>query len=101
MDHPHIVRLNQVFDSQNCLYMVMELCTGGELFDRIVMKVISYSLFDELLFFVTHDKAGSNSWGFVPNLKLPDLEILLGGVTVIIQHPRTSIWEYFRTSREF
>ncbi|CAM9461983.1 unnamed protein product [Ectocarpus sp. 6 AP-2014] len=38
MNHPNIVRLNQVFDCQNCLYMVMELCTGGELFDRIVMK---------------------------------------------------------------
>lgn len=40
MNHPNIVRLNQVFDCQNCLYMVMELCTGGELFDRIVMKVM-------------------------------------------------------------
>lgn len=39
MDHPNIVKLNQVFDCQNCLYMVTELCTGGELFDRIVMKV--------------------------------------------------------------
>eukprot|EP00903_Cladosiphon_okamuranus_P008364 g8042.t1 len=38
MNHPNIVRLDQVFDCQNCLYMVMELCTGGELFDRIVMK---------------------------------------------------------------
>lgn len=39
MDHPNIVKLDKVFDCQNHLYMVMELCTGGELFDRIVMKV--------------------------------------------------------------
>ncbi|CAM9248184.1 unnamed protein product [Ascophyllum nodosum] len=38
MDHPNIVKLNQVFDCESHLYMVMELCTGGELFDRIVMK---------------------------------------------------------------
>ena len=41
MDHPNIVKLNQVFDCESHLYMVMELCTGGELFDRIVMKVRS------------------------------------------------------------
>jgi len=28
----------QVFDCSNHLYIVMELCTGGELFDRIVEK---------------------------------------------------------------
>lgn len=39
MDHPHIVKLREVFDCQNHFYMIMELCTGGELFDRIVMKV--------------------------------------------------------------
>jgi calcium/calmodulin-dependent protein kinase I len=32
------VKIVQVFDCSNNLYIVMELCTGGELFDRIVEK---------------------------------------------------------------
>ena len=38
VDHPNIVRMRQVFDCTKTFYMVMELMTGGELFDRIVEK---------------------------------------------------------------
>ena len=38
MDHPNIVKLRQIFDCKNMFYMVMEVMTGGELFDRIVEK---------------------------------------------------------------
>ena len=38
IDHPNIVKLLEVYDQQDNFYMVMELMTGGELFDRIVDK---------------------------------------------------------------
>lgn len=36
--HRYIVSLHDVFTSEHRLYLVMELATGGELFDRIVSK---------------------------------------------------------------
>lgn len=36
--HPHIVALKAVFDSDDDLYIVMELVRGGELFDEIVRR---------------------------------------------------------------
>jgi calcium-dependent protein kinase len=35
MDHPHIARLVDVYESETFLYLVMECMTGGELFDRL------------------------------------------------------------------
>ena len=36
--HMYIIQLIEVFESKDKLYMVMELATGGELFDRIIAK---------------------------------------------------------------
>mmetsp|Transcript_5770 Transcript_5770/g.11541 ORF Transcript_5770/g.11541 Transcript_5770/m.11541 type:complete len:798 (-) Transcript_5770:24-2417(-) len=35
LDHPNIVRIEEVYESTNEIYIVQELCLGGELFDRL------------------------------------------------------------------
>eukprot|EP00471_Norrisiella_sphaerica_P010411 CAMPEP_0184492574 /NCGR_PEP_ID=MMETSP0113_2-20130426/23700_1 /TAXON_ID=91329 /ORGANISM="Norrisiella sphaerica, Strain BC52" /LENGTH=597 /DNA_ID=CAMNT_0026877451 /DNA_START=292 /DNA_END=2082 /DNA_ORIENTATION=- len=38
LDHQYCIKFYEAFEDSNYLYMSMELCTGGELFDRIVAK---------------------------------------------------------------
>lgn len=38
MNHPHIIKLHEVFEENDEFFIVTELVEGGELFDRIVAK---------------------------------------------------------------
>jgi len=38
IEHKHIVQLEEIYDTPKNLYLVLELLTGGELFERIVEK---------------------------------------------------------------
>ena len=39
VDHPSCVKLLETFDTFQHIYLVMELMTGGDLFERILEKV--------------------------------------------------------------
>jgi len=38
VNHPNCIKLHEVFDEKSKLYMVLDLVTGGELFDRIIAR---------------------------------------------------------------
>jgi serine/threonine protein kinase len=38
LDHPNIIKYYETFESPNFIYLVSELCRGGELFDYITQR---------------------------------------------------------------
>jgi calcium-dependent protein kinase len=39
--HPHIIELTEVYEDERYLHLITEICSGGELFDRIIEKTQS------------------------------------------------------------
>jgi len=38
VDHPNVIRLYETYEDRKYIHLVMELCSGGDLMDRIVVK---------------------------------------------------------------
>ena len=47
LDHPNIIKLYEVYENEDYFYLIMELCLGGELFDRIISNIESGKPFTE------------------------------------------------------
>ena len=46
-DHPNIIKLYEIFESQRSLYLVMDECKGGEVFDRIIEHIQKKEMYSE------------------------------------------------------
>ena len=46
-DHPNIIKLYDIFESANSLYLIMEQCNGGELFDKITLHIENEEMYTE------------------------------------------------------
>lgn len=38
LDHPNIIKFYETYQDEKFFHLVMEYCSGGELFERIVQK---------------------------------------------------------------
>jgi calcium-dependent protein kinase len=54
LDHPNIIKVYEFFKTDKYIYIINELCTGGELFDKIVevkffSEVVACNIMRQLL----------------------------------------------------
>ena len=38
LDHPHIIKMYEVYETKNSIYMILELIEGGQLYDLFKQK---------------------------------------------------------------
>ncbi len=46
-DHPSIIKLYEIYEDDRKIYLIMEECCGGELFDRILSRIESGNMYSE------------------------------------------------------
>lgn len=54
LDHPNVLKLYEYFEDERNVYLITELCKGGELFDKIIeeeffSEKVAARLFQQIL----------------------------------------------------
>lgn len=64
--HPYVVQLREVLASSSKIFLVCELITGGELFDKIVEKQVGWMMWEDVEPYVSirHRRAGYHAPGY-------------------------------------
>jgi calcium-dependent protein kinase len=47
LDHPNIIKLYEVYESKRSIYLIMEKCNGGDLFDNIIEHITKGRMYSE------------------------------------------------------
>ena len=47
IDHPNVIKLYEIFEDSRYIYLIMEECEGGELFERIFQRINEKNLYSE------------------------------------------------------
>ena len=47
LDHPNIIKLYEIYEAPNSLYLIMEQCKGGELFEKIFEHIENNEMYSE------------------------------------------------------
>lgn len=47
LDHPNVIKLFEIFEDSRYIYLIMEECTGGQLFDHIYERIVKKNLYSE------------------------------------------------------
>lgn len=101
LDHPHVIKLFEYFEDDTNVYLVTELCSGGELFDRIIAaeyfnEAMAAKIFKQILLAlnychnenVVHRDLKPENFLFVDEGENSDLKIIDFGLSKIINSGR-------------
>lgn len=97
LDHPNVIKLYEYFEDEVNVYLVTELCLGGELFDRIVdaeyfSEEIAAGIFKQILqalnychrMKIAHRDLKPENFLFVDKTQTSDLKIIDFGLSKIM-----------------